>query len=114
MLRLGELVNIDCCRSNQGSSYCTEASWPVLFCNPFPFSAENGKGTCINTLTNSARAEQLYLLSILHGRIKLCRLMARRGESKPVGKAHARLRRDGSQRCCRSSQKGSFFTEATK
>ncbi|GBL96348.1 hypothetical protein AVEN_238707-1 [Araneus ventricosus] len=58
MLRLGEMANTVCCTAIDP----TKEAYT---------SMKNGKGTRINTLTNSARAEQLHLLSILHERIKL-------------------------------------------
>ncbi|GBN16999.1 hypothetical protein AVEN_140115-1 [Araneus ventricosus] len=78
MLRLGEMASTVCCTSVDPTMEAhTSLSKLTLCCCSLPLSAGNGKDTHINTLTNSALAEQLHLLNILHERIKLCRLMER-------------------------------------
>ncbi|GBM68048.1 hypothetical protein AVEN_51694-1 [Araneus ventricosus] len=59
------MTNIICCATTEAH---TSLRW-VGSCCSLSLSDGNGKGTPINTLTNSACAE-LHLFSILHGRIK--------------------------------------------
>ncbi|GBM03625.1 hypothetical protein AVEN_203192-1 [Araneus ventricosus] len=60
------MAHIICCTTTVAH---TSLRWVGLCCS-LSLSDGNGKGTPINTLTNSARAAELHLFSILHGRIK--------------------------------------------